>query len=148
MTELGELTAAQRAEAMSRYAVLEPHLNGSVPLARVGGLVALARTTRTSPGPHLDPDLALLIQGLALRKNPPSIVTIARTVNVAVAAAGDNAARESFFSLLQKNSLNRRPWRTRDDLGIAIATRIGRNYHRRRRQDGLGRVAPSNTRPS
>ncbi|GAA3130312.1 hypothetical protein GCM10020255_003860 [Rhodococcus baikonurensis] len=34
MTELGELTAAQREEAMRRYAVLEPHLTGGVPLAR------------------------------------------------------------------------------------------------------------------
>ncbi len=31
-----------------------------------------------------------------------------------VGAAGDNAAMESFFSLLQKNVLNRRSWRTRE----------------------------------
>jgi putative transposase len=37
-----------------------------------------------------------------------------------VGAAGDNAAMESFFSLLQNNVLNRRRWR-----------------HRRRRQDSL-----------
>ena len=30
-----------------------------------------------------------------------------------VAAAGDNAAMESFFALLQKNVLNRRTWHTR-----------------------------------
>ncbi len=30
-----------------------------------------------------------------------------------VGAAGDNAAMESFFSLLQKNVLNRHPWATR-----------------------------------
>jgi len=30
-----------------------------------------------------------------------------------VAAAGDDAAVESFFSLLQKNVLNRRRWQTR-----------------------------------
>ena len=37
-----------------------------------------------------------------------------------VGAAGDNAAMESFFSLLQKNVLNRRSWATRDELRIAI----------------------------
>jgi len=31
-----------------------------------------------------------------------------------VGAAGDNAAMESFFSLLQKNVLNRRTWTTRE----------------------------------
>ena len=41
-----------------------------------------------------------------------------------VAAAGDNAAMESFFSLLQKNVLNTRRWATRDDLRIAIVTWI------------------------
>jgi transposase InsO family protein len=59
-----------------------------------------------------------------------------------VGAAGDNAAMESFFSLLQKNVLNRRRWHTRDDLRIAIVTWIERTYHRRRRQVGLGRLTP------
>ncbi len=59
-----------------------------------------------------------------------------------VGAAGDNAAMESFFSLLQKNVLNRRTWTTREELRIAIVTWIERTYHRRRRQDGLGRVTP------
>ncbi|CUR61592.1 Integrase catalytic region [metagenome] len=59
-----------------------------------------------------------------------------------VGAAGDNAAMESFFSLLQKNVLNRRTWDTRDDLRIAIVTWIERTYHRRRRQAGLGRLTP------
>ncbi|HJR88665.1 MAG TPA: IS3 family transposase [Aeromicrobium sp.] len=59
-----------------------------------------------------------------------------------VGAAGDNAAMESFFSLLQKNVLNRRTWDTREDLRIAIVTWIERTYHRRRRQDGLGRLTP------
>ncbi len=31
-----------------------------------------------------------------------------------VGAAGDNAAMESFFSLLKKNVLDRRRWHTRD----------------------------------
>jgi len=59
-----------------------------------------------------------------------------------VASCGDNAAMESFFSLLQKNVLNRRSWATREDLRIAIVTWIERTYHRRRRQARLGRLTP------
>jgi len=59
-----------------------------------------------------------------------------------VGAAGDNAAMESFFSLLQKNVLNRRSWTTREELRIAIVTWIERTYHRRRRQEALGRLTP------
>lgn len=60
-----------------------------------------------------------------------------------VGTAADNAAMESFFSLLQKNVLNTRRWATRDDLRIAIITWIERTYHRRRRQDALGRLTPT-----
>ncbi|WP_344648732.1 IS3 family transposase [Cryptosporangium japonicum] len=59
-----------------------------------------------------------------------------------VGSAGDNAAMESFFSLLQRNVLDRRAWATRDDLRIAIVTWIERTYHRRRRQARLGRLTP------
>ncbi len=59
-----------------------------------------------------------------------------------VGAAGDNAAMESFLSLLQKNVLDRRTWATRDELRIAIVTWIERTYHRRRRQAALGRLTP------
>jgi putative transposase len=59
-----------------------------------------------------------------------------------VGSAGDNAAMESFFALLQKNILDRRSWATREDLRIAIVTWIERTYHRRRRQDALGRLTP------
>ena len=59
-----------------------------------------------------------------------------------VGAAGDNAAMESFFSLLQKNVLDRHPWATREELRIAIVTWIERTYHRRRRQATLGRLTP------
>jgi len=59
-----------------------------------------------------------------------------------VGAAGDNAAMESFFSLLQKNVLNRQSWTTREQLRIAIVTWIERTYHRRRRQAALGRLTP------
>jgi len=59
-----------------------------------------------------------------------------------VGSAGDNAAMESFFSLLQKNVLNTRRWATRDELRIAIVTWIERTYHRRRRQTRLGKLTP------
>ena len=49
---------------------------------------------------------------------------------------------ESFFSLVQKNVLNRQRWNTREELRIAIVTWIERAYHRRRRQVGLGRLTP------
>lgn len=59
-----------------------------------------------------------------------------------VGSAGDNAAMESFFSLLQNNVLDRRYWATRQELRIAIVTWIERTYHRRRRQATLGRLTP------
>ena len=59
-----------------------------------------------------------------------------------VGAAGDNAAMESFFSLLQKNVLDRRRWKTRDELRLAIVTWIERTYHRRRRQAARGGLTP------
>ena len=59
-----------------------------------------------------------------------------------VGAAGDNAAMESFFSLLQNNVLDRRSWASRDELRTAIVHWIERTYHRRRRQDRLGRLTP------
>ena len=57
-----------------------------------------------------------------------------------VGACGDNDARESSFSLLQKDVLNRRTWATREELQIAIVTRIERTHRRRRRQNSLGRL--------
>ncbi|GHG50868.1 integrase [Flavimobilis marinus] len=59
-----------------------------------------------------------------------------------VASCGDNAAMEFFFSLLQKNVLDRHSWATRDQLRLAIVTWIERTYHRRRRQARLGRLTP------
>jgi putative transposase len=47
---------------------------------------------------------------------------------------------ESFFSLLQKDVLDRRSWATREELRIAVVTWIERTYHRRRRQASLGRL--------
>lgn len=49
---------------------------------------------------------------------------------------------ESFFSLLQKNVIDRRNWSTREELRLAIVTWIERTYHRRSRQAALGRLTP------
>lgn len=49
---------------------------------------------------------------------------------------------QSFFSLLQKNVLDRQRWLTRQDLRLAITTWMERTYHRRRRQRRLGKLTP------
>lgn len=60
-----------------------------------------------------------------------------------VAAAGDNAAMESFYALLQTNVLNRRRrWMTRDQLAYEISYWIEHTYNRRRRQRALGKLTP------
>jgi putative transposase len=59
-----------------------------------------------------------------------------------VASAGDNAAMESWHALLQKNVLDRRRCRTRDELHEAIVFWIEHTYNRRRRQRALGRPTP------
>jgi putative transposase len=59
-----------------------------------------------------------------------------------VSSAGDNAAMESFYALLQKNVLDRRRWRTRAELSYAVVYWIEHTYNRRRRQRGLGKLTP------
>ncbi|MFJ9901008.1 IS3 family transposase [Streptomyces sp. NPDC091280] len=59
-----------------------------------------------------------------------------------VGTAGDKAAMESFFSLLQKKVLDRRNWTTRQEPRIAIVSWIERTYHRRRRQAAPGQLTP------
>lgn len=59
-----------------------------------------------------------------------------------VGAAGDHAAMESSFALLQKNVLDQRVWATRAELRLAIVHGIEAVYHRRRRQRVLGRLTP------
>jgi putative transposase len=59
-----------------------------------------------------------------------------------VGACGDNAAMESFFSLLQKNVLDTKRWKTRAELRSAIIRWIERTYNRRRRQRILGKCTP------
>lgn len=59
-----------------------------------------------------------------------------------VASAGDNAAMESWHALLQKNALNRRRWRTRDELHETIVFWIEHTYNRQRRQRALDKLTP------
>lgn len=59
-----------------------------------------------------------------------------------VGAAGDNAAMESFWSLLQTNVLNQRRWATRPELRLVIVVWIERAYHRQRPQDSLAGLRP------
>jgi len=60
-----------------------------------------------------------------------------------VGACGDNAAMESFFSLLQKNVLDTQRWETREELRLAILVWIETKYNRRRRQRALRQTHPS-----
>lgn len=59
-----------------------------------------------------------------------------------VGSCADNAAMESFFSLLQKNVLNQQHWHSRNQLQTAIRHWIEAQYHRRRRQARLGKLTP------
>jgi transposase InsO family protein len=59
-----------------------------------------------------------------------------------VGAAGDNAAMERFWSLVQTNVLNQRRWATQQELRLAIVVWIERKYHRQRPQDSLGGLTP------
>lgn len=59
-----------------------------------------------------------------------------------VASAGDNAAMESFWALLQRNVLDAQTWSTREDLHYAIVHWIEHTYNRRRRQRRLGKLTP------
>lgn len=55
---------------------------------------------------------------------------------------GDNAAMESFNALLQNNVLDRKKWKTRQELKSAIIYWIEHTYNRRRRQRILGKCTP------
>ncbi len=60
---------------------------------------------------------------------------------VRVASAGDNAAMESFSSLLQKHVLNRQPRPECDQLRSAIITWVELTYNHCRRQRAFGKIA-------
>ncbi len=46
------------------------------------------------------------------------------------------------LQLAAEDVLNRQRWHTREELRLAIVIWIERTYHRRRRQDALGRLTP------
>ncbi|SEH93518.1 Integrase core domain-containing protein [Leifsonia sp. CL147] len=59
-----------------------------------------------------------------------------------VGAAGDNAAVESFWFLVQTNVLKQQRWTTRQELRLVIVVWIERKYHRQRAQDALCGLTP------
>ena len=96
---LAALTAAQRQQAMARFAVLRPHIEDGVPLPtaardagaslrsaerwlaryRAGGLMALARPGRSDRGRRrLPAGLVTYVEEMVLRRPPPSIATVHR----------------------------------------------------------------------
>jgi putative transposase len=93
------LSEAQRTVALARFTLLKPHLEDGVPLVRVAaaagvplrtaqrwlaryrtnGLAGLTRPARSDKGRRrLPAELVLLIEGLALRRPPPSLATVHR----------------------------------------------------------------------
>ena len=73
---------------------------------------------------------------------------LSATRSYAARWAGSGPARTTppwspFFSLLQKNVLNRQRWTSREQLRLTIVIWIEKTYHRRRRRQGaLGRMTP------
>src|SRR6266540_1552775 len=103
------LAEAQREQALAHWQVLRAHLEDGCPLVRVagehgvpertlrrwlaayraGGLAALARRPRSDRGTRrMPPDLQLLIEGLALRRPPPTIATVHRQAAEVARAQG------------------------------------------------------------
>ena len=104
------LSEEERAEALQRFHLLRPFLEGGVPLARLAaeqglalrtarrwvrqyrlhGLAGLARKPRTDRGDHrrLTQELQLLVEGLALQRPPPTVAFVHRQVAVVAAAHG------------------------------------------------------------
>lgn len=98
---LAQLSDAQREQAMSRFAVLRPHLEDGVPLPRVAaaagvavrtaerwlaryraaGLVGLARALRADVGQRkVAAEIVAAIEGLYLRKPRPSVAAVHRRI--------------------------------------------------------------------
>ena len=96
----------QREQAMARFAVLRPHLEGGVPLTRAAdaagipvrtagrwlaryrqsGMAGLARLNRRDAGTHRSPaDLVALIEGMALKRPRSSAAAIHRRIGTAAA---------------------------------------------------------------
>lgn len=115
-------------------------LDGRMPAALAVNALNNALSTRNAPNAIIHSD-----RGSQFRSR--AFVRVLKEAELRgsmgrVGTCADNAAMESFFSLLQKNVLNSKRWKTREDLRLAIATWIEKTYNRRRRQRGLGRVTP------
>ena len=65
-----------------------------------------------------------------------------------VATAGDNAAIQSWHALPQNTVLDRRRWRTRDELHQAIVFWTEHTYNHRRRQRALSKLTPVQYEPA
>lgn len=106
---LATLSEDRRQQAMTRFVVLQPHLERDVPLTRAAadagvslrtaqrwltryrrhGLAGLARLVRRDAGGHRAPaDLVALIEGMGLKKPRSSAATIHRRVDDVAAARG------------------------------------------------------------
>jgi len=104
-----ELSEAQREQALTRFAILQPHLEEGRAIHQLAedagvsertiqrwarayrehGLSGLARKPRSDRGKHKLPnELVQLIEGLALRRPPPSAATVCRQVQPVVKAQG------------------------------------------------------------
>lgn len=98
---IAELSSAQRDEAMNRFCILKPHLENSVSLTDVAknagvslrtaerwlarykkdGLAGLARKVRSDEGSHkISTEITKIVEGMALQKPRPSIVSIHRKI--------------------------------------------------------------------
>jgi len=60
-----------------------------------------------------------------------------------VASSVDNALIESFWSTMQRELLDRRPWETRTELAAAMFEWIEGWYNPRRRHTSLGDLSPA-----
>ena len=126
----------------------EPHADRKA-LSRVaqGRLLEPHHRLRLQPEAHGGPGVC----GTAPRAGPFRSRSFQRLLSMnalagsmgRVASAADNAAMESFHSLLQKNVLDqRRVWETREQLHLAIVTWIEHTDNNRRRQRRLGKLTP------
>ena len=110
LISLTQIPEQQRALALERFRLVQPHLEQSVPLTQLArqqnlplrtlqhwlqnyrraGLIGLARKARKDTDSHrtLTPQLQQLIEGLALQKPAPSIAAIYRQVVSFVQAQG------------------------------------------------------------
>ena len=91
---------------------------------------------------HMDPEHARWLRETSGLDPVTCDALLEEETRPRLVACGDNAMMESFFSLLQKNVLDRRRWRTRAELTSRIVNWVERTYHRRRRQRRLGKLTP------